>query len=102
MLAKVLSSAVYGLDPYQVDVEVDISTGLPQFNIVGLPLRGRNGAAALVLDRPPRMALCAQSEAGPRRLVLRLLLAGLGVAGDAVAAALNVSMHDLVIVVASG
>lgn len=37
MLAKVLSSAVYGLDAYQVDVEVDIATGLPQFNIVGLP-----------------------------------------------------------------
>jgi magnesium chelatase family protein len=37
MLAKVLSSAVYGLAAYQVDVEVDIATGLPQFNIVGLP-----------------------------------------------------------------
>ena len=37
MLAKVLSSAVYGLDAYLVDVEVDIATGLPQFNIVGLP-----------------------------------------------------------------
>src|SRR3990172_2227343 len=37
MLSKVLSSAVYGLDAYLVDVEVDIATGLPQFNIVGLP-----------------------------------------------------------------
>jgi magnesium chelatase family protein len=37
MLAKVLSSAVYGLNAYQVDVEVDIAAGLPQFNIVGLP-----------------------------------------------------------------
>jgi magnesium chelatase family protein len=37
MLARVLSSAVYGLDAYLVDVEVDVALGLPMFNIVGLP-----------------------------------------------------------------
>ncbi|MEK7293483.1 MAG: YifB family Mg chelatase-like AAA ATPase [Nitrospirota bacterium] len=37
MLAKVLSAAVVGLDAYLVEVEVDISGGLPQFSIVGLP-----------------------------------------------------------------
>lgn len=37
MLAKVLSSAVYALDGYLVDVEVDIAQGLPMFSIVGLP-----------------------------------------------------------------
>ena len=37
MLAKVVSSAVYGLDGYLVDVEVDISQGLPMFSVVGLP-----------------------------------------------------------------
>ncbi len=37
MLAKVVSSAVYGLDGYLVDVEVDIAQGLPMFSIVGLP-----------------------------------------------------------------
>ncbi|MBI3354462.1 MAG: ATP-dependent protease, partial [Nitrospirae bacterium] len=37
MIAKVLSSAVIGIDAYLLDVEVDISLGLPVFSIVGLP-----------------------------------------------------------------
>ncbi len=37
MLAKVLSSAVIGVDGYIVDVEVDIALGLPSFSTVGLP-----------------------------------------------------------------
>ena len=37
MLAKVTSCAVIGLDGELVEVEVDISSGLPAFNIVGLP-----------------------------------------------------------------
>lgn len=37
MLAKVLSSAVLGVDAYIVEVEVDIRHGLPGFNTVGLP-----------------------------------------------------------------
>ncbi len=37
MLAKVLSSAVLGIDAYRVEVEVDISSGLPTFSTVGLP-----------------------------------------------------------------
>ncbi len=37
MIAKVLSSAVIGIDAYLLDVEVDISLGLPIFSIVGLP-----------------------------------------------------------------
>lgn len=37
MLATVRSSAVFGLDGYVVDVEVDIAQGLPMFSIVGLP-----------------------------------------------------------------
>lgn len=37
MLAKVLSSAVLGVDAYLVEVEVDIALGLPIFNTVGLP-----------------------------------------------------------------
>lgn len=38
MLAKVLSSAVIGLDPVPIEVEVDIAAmGLPGFTIVGLP-----------------------------------------------------------------
>ena len=37
MLAKVLSSAVLGVDAYIVEVEVDIRRGLPSFQTVGLP-----------------------------------------------------------------
>ncbi len=37
MPAKVLSVAIVGLDGEQVDVEVDVATGLHAFTIVGLP-----------------------------------------------------------------
>ena len=37
VLAKVLSSAVIGIDAYLVEVEVDITRGLPTFTTVGLP-----------------------------------------------------------------
>ncbi len=37
MLSRVLSSAVIGIDAYIVEVEVDISQGLPAFATVGLP-----------------------------------------------------------------
>ena len=35
--AKVFSSCVIGIDAYEVEVETDISGGLPAFHIVGLP-----------------------------------------------------------------
>jgi magnesium chelatase family protein len=37
MLAKVLSSTLIGIDGHPVEVEVDITHGLPNFTIVGLP-----------------------------------------------------------------
>ena len=37
MIVKIISSAVVGIDSYPVDVEVDVSSGLPQFSTVGLP-----------------------------------------------------------------
>jgi magnesium chelatase family protein len=37
MLARVFSSAVFGIDAYVVEVEVDIAQGLPAFATVGLP-----------------------------------------------------------------
>lgn len=37
MLAKVLSGAVLGVEAYSVEVEVDITLGLPAFSTVGLP-----------------------------------------------------------------
>ncbi len=37
MLFKTLSAAVFGIDAYMVEVEVDISAGMPNFITVGLP-----------------------------------------------------------------
>lgn len=37
MFSKVYSGTVYGIDGFIVEVEIDISSGLPSFNIVGLP-----------------------------------------------------------------
>jgi len=37
MLAKVFSAALVGLEAHLIEVEVDISGGLPQFSVVGLP-----------------------------------------------------------------
>ena len=37
MLAKISSYALYGLDGFDVSVEVDLSNGLPAFDIVGMP-----------------------------------------------------------------
>lgn len=37
MLSKLKSCGLYGIDGYIVEVEIDISNGLPSFDIVGLP-----------------------------------------------------------------
>jgi len=37
LLAKVKSAGLFGIDGYVIEVEVDISSGLPSFDIVGLP-----------------------------------------------------------------
>ena len=37
MLAKVLSASVLGIEAFAVEVEVDLSSGLPAFTTVGLP-----------------------------------------------------------------
>jgi len=37
MLARLRSAAVLGIEAYPVDVEVDLSNGLPSFSTVGLP-----------------------------------------------------------------
>ena len=48
MLAKVLTCAVVGLEGAMVEVEVDISPGLPVFTIVGLPgFAGRTEGAPI-------------------------------------------------------
>ena len=37
MVSKVFTSSLYGIDGIRVEVEVDITHGLPSFNVVGLP-----------------------------------------------------------------
>lgn len=37
VLAKACSAGVLGIDAYPVHIEVDVSLGLPQYNLVGLP-----------------------------------------------------------------
>jgi magnesium chelatase family protein len=37
MLAKVFSGAVYGVDAYEVEIEVNASRGNPVIVVVGLP-----------------------------------------------------------------
>lgn len=37
VLAKACSAGVLGVDAYSVQIEVDVSLGLPQYNLVGLP-----------------------------------------------------------------
>src|SRR5206468_1688196 len=37
MYGKVISACLHGVDGKLVEVEVDLSNGLPQMNIVGLP-----------------------------------------------------------------
>ncbi|MCI8496631.1 MAG: YifB family Mg chelatase-like AAA ATPase [Clostridiales bacterium] len=37
MFAKIISIGLFGMQGYQVDVEADLSGGLPAFDIVGLP-----------------------------------------------------------------
>lgn len=37
MISKIITATIFGIDGIKIDVEVDISFGLPAFNIVGLP-----------------------------------------------------------------
>ncbi len=54
MLARIRSAAILGIDAYPVDVEVDISNGLPSFSTVGLPhgavREGRERVSAALIN----------------------------------------------------
>ncbi len=68
MLAKVLSSALVGIDAIQVDVEVDIAQGLPQFATVGLP----DGAVKESKDRVKSALKNAGYDFPNRRITVNL------------------------------
>ncbi|WP_333784816.1 YifB family Mg chelatase-like AAA ATPase [Thermocrinis sp.] len=44
MFCRIKSGGVLGIDGFPVDVEVDLASGIPQFNIVGLPDKAINEA----------------------------------------------------------
>jgi magnesium chelatase family protein len=68
MLAKVFSGAVLGVDAYVVDVEVDISFGLPACNIVGLPDSAVNESK----ERVRSAVRNSDFEFAPRRITINM------------------------------
>ncbi|MBI4266894.1 MAG: YifB family Mg chelatase-like AAA ATPase [Chloroflexi bacterium] len=77
MLAKVRTAAVVGLESHLVEVEVDISSGLPSFTIVGLP-----DAAVQEARERVRAAIRNSGFAFPmKRIVVNLAPADLKKAG---------------------
>jgi magnesium chelatase family protein len=79
MLAKVSSGAIVGLDGAIVEVEVDISSGLPVFTIVGLP-------DTAVQEAKERVRAAIRNSGGTfpmKRIVVNLAPADLKKAGPA-------------------
>jgi magnesium chelatase family protein len=68
MLAKVLSSSVFGIDAYVVEVEVDITMGLPAFATVGLP----DGAVRESKDRVKSAIKNSGYRFPPHRITVNL------------------------------
>lgn len=66
ILAKVLSSTVLGIEGYIVEVEVDISGGLPSFSTVGLP----EGAVKESKDRVKAAIKNSGYEFPPRKEII--------------------------------
>ena len=68
MLAKILSSALLGIDAILVEVEVDIAQGLPQYATVGLP----DGAVKESKDRVKSALKNAGYDFPARRITVNL------------------------------
>ncbi|MBI5167078.1 MAG: YifB family Mg chelatase-like AAA ATPase [candidate division NC10 bacterium] len=79
MLSQVLSSAVLGIDAYTVEVEVDISPGLPSFATVGLP----DVAVKESKDRVKAAINNAGFEFPPKRITVNLAPADIKKEGPA-------------------
>src|SRR5262245_60268344 len=79
MLARIRSAAVLGIDAYAVDVEVDISSGLPAFNTVGLP----HGAVKEGRERVSAALANAGYEFPLRRITVNLAPADIRKDGSA-------------------
>ena len=79
MLARIRSAAVLGIDAYLVEVEVDISNGLPSFSTVGLP----NGAVKEGRERVSAALANAGFQFPLRRITVNLAPADIRKDGSA-------------------
>lgn len=68
MFAQVLTAAIFGLETYEVRVEVDVSPGLPNFSIVGLP----DTAVKEAKERVRASLINSEFEFPLRRIVVNL------------------------------
>mgnify|MGYP001148523906 CR=1 FL=1 len=68
MISRVKSSAVLGIDAYIVDVETDVSRGIPSFTIVGLP----KGAVKESRERVETVVKNMGFSLPPRRITINL------------------------------
>jgi magnesium chelatase family protein len=78
MLATLRSAAVFGVDAYPVQIEVDVSFGLPSFTMVGLP-------DATVRESRDRVRLAIRNsglEFPPHRITVNLAPADVRKAGS--------------------
>lgn len=79
MIAKIFSSAISGIDAYIVQVEVDITRGLPAFSTVGLP----EGAVRESKDRVKSAIKNAGFEFPSHRITVNLAPADIKKEGSA-------------------
>ena len=78
MLARLRSAAVFGVEAYPVQIEVDVSFGLPSFTMVGLP-------DATVRESRDRVRLAIRNsglEFPPHRITVNLAPADMRKAGS--------------------
>jgi magnesium chelatase family protein len=79
LLANVLTAALHGADSYIVRVEVNVSSGLPSFSVVGLP----HGAVREGRDRVLTALAHVDRRVPPRRIVVNLAPADVPKEGSA-------------------
>ncbi|MCK4585319.1 ATP-binding protein, partial [candidate division WOR-3 bacterium] len=79
MISRVRSSAVLGIDAYIVDVETDVSRGIPSFSIVGLP----KGAVKESRERVETVVKNMGYSFPPRRITINLAPADVQKEGSA-------------------
>jgi magnesium chelatase family protein len=79
MLAHVYSGAVLGIDAYMVDVETDVTNGLPSFSVVGLP----QGAVKEGKERVVAALQNSTYQVPPKRITVNLAPADIRKEGSA-------------------